>query len=282
MHLFALPLSLLLLLGAPAGPSAPQENQTPIIEHGPRDSRKVALTFDACRTSLPDEYDEQVIDVLVREKVQATIFISGKWADREREKTKYLASLPQFEIGNHAYWHPHLLEKDDARVLDELRRTQVLLKKLTGKTPKYFRAPYGEVDQRIAKLAGKLGLTTIQYDLASGDPDPKLSVGRIERVVLRDARGGSIIVFHANRHGVHTAEVLPVIISGLRKKGYELVTVGELLASKDTGTKPSSKPKGGGKRRGKQVGKTVSEATASGGAPGSRPSDLAPAHQGRE
>jgi peptidoglycan/xylan/chitin deacetylase (PgdA/CDA1 family) len=32
-----------------------------------------------------------------------------------------------------------------------------------------------------------------------------------------------------NRNGVHTAEALPAIISGLRKKGFTLVTVGELL-----------------------------------------------------
>jgi peptidoglycan/xylan/chitin deacetylase (PgdA/CDA1 family) len=47
--------------------------------------------------------------------------------------------------------------------------------------------------------------------------------------VLRDAKNGSIIVFHMNKKGVHTAEVLPAIIEGLRKKGFELVTVGEML-----------------------------------------------------
>ena len=48
--------------------------------------------------------------------------------------------------------------------------------------------------------------------------------------ILRDAKGGSIIVFHMNRKGVHTAEVLPDIIDGLRKRGFTLVTVGELLS----------------------------------------------------
>ena len=74
---------------------------------------------------------------------------------------------------------------------------------------------------------------TIQYDLASGDPDPGLSVKKLVRGVLENARGGSIIVFHMNRKGAHTAEVLPEVISGLRKKGFTLVTVGEML--KDAG-----------------------------------------------
>ncbi len=218
-------------------PRARTETAGLIVEHGPRDSKNVALTFDACRTALPDEYDEQVINILVRERVHATIFISGKWAERNADKTKFLAAQPQFEIGNHAYWHPHLLEKDDSRVLWELMHTQRVLKRLTGRKPKYFRPPYGEVDERVARLADQAGLATIQFDLASGDPDPKLAPEKIVRSVLKNVRGGSIVVFHANRHGVHTAEVLPAVIAGLRQRGFTLVTVGELLRTGTSGTR---------------------------------------------
>jgi len=200
-----------------------------IIEHGRRDSREIALTFDACPTTLPDEYDEKVIELLLREKTPATLFLSGRWVEKNPEKAKFLATQPQFEIANHAFWHPHLLEKDDERILRELKRTQAIIKKTTGRTPSYFRPPYGEVDERLAAIAKTAGLTTIQYDIASGDPDEGLSLQRIVRSVLRDAKGGSIIVFHMNRKGVHTAAVLPDIIDGLRKQGFTLVTVGELL-----------------------------------------------------
>jgi peptidoglycan/xylan/chitin deacetylase (PgdA/CDA1 family) len=84
----------------------------------------------------------------------------------------------------------------------------------------------------VAKLAAETGLVTIQYDIASGDADPNLSPQKIARSILRDASGGSIIVFHMNRNGVHTAEVLPEIVSGLRQKGFTLVTVGELFKKK--------------------------------------------------
>ena len=203
-----------------------------IFEHGPRNSSEIALTFDACPTSRSDEYDEKVIDVLLAEKVPATLFMSGRWVERNPERTKFLASQPQFEIAAHSYYHPHMVEKDDERVLRELKRTQALIKKVTGKTPRYFRPPFGEVDDRVAKLAAETGLVTVQYDISSGDADPNLSPQRIARSVLREASGGSIIVFHMNRNGMHTAEVLPVIISGLRQKGFTLVTVGELLKKK--------------------------------------------------
>ena len=200
-----------------------------IVEHGPRNTHKIALTFDACPTGTPDEYDEKVIEILLREKVPATLFLSGRWVEKNADKAKFLVSRPQFEIANHGFYHPHMLEKDDDRVLRELKRTQALLKKVTGRTPRYFRPPYGEVDGRVAKLAAEAGLVTIQYDLASGDPDPDLSAKGITRAVLRDAQGGSIIVFHMNRKGVHTAEFLPEVIQGLRQKGFTFVTVGELL-----------------------------------------------------
>jgi len=220
-----------------ATPATGGQNVGPlIIEHGPRDSKKVALTFDACPTGKDDEYDERVIDVLVREKVPATLFMSGRWVEKNGERAKFLADQPQFEIANHAFWHPHMLEKDDERIVRELKRTQSIIKKTTGKRPEYFRPPFGEVDERLAKLASQAGLVTVQYDIASGDPDPGLSAKRIARAVVEEAKGGSIVVFHMNENGVRTAEALPGIIKGLREKGFELVTVGEMLKTAKTGS----------------------------------------------
>jgi len=200
-----------------------------IIEHGPRESKMIALTFDACPTGKPEEYDEKVVEVLLKEKVPATLFMSGRWVEKNPEKAKFLADQSQFEIAGHSYYHPHMMEKTDERDLREFTRTQAIIKKVTGKKPQYFRPPFGEVDERVAKLAAQAGLVTIQYDIASGDPDPNLSAQRIARAVVREAKGGSIVVFHMNKNGVHTAEVLPEVIEGLRKKGFTFVTVGEML-----------------------------------------------------
>jgi peptidoglycan/xylan/chitin deacetylase (PgdA/CDA1 family) len=222
-NLIVLPILLLVVVVATA------HADEAIISQGSRTAHQIALTFDACPTSHADEYDSNVIDVLLREQVPATLFLSGRWVERNREHAKFLAGQPLFELAAHSYSHAHLLNKDDKRVLRELTDTQRIIRNVTGKTPKYFRAPFGEVDERIANLALTAGLTTIQYDLESGDPDPSLSAKRITSVVVRDAKNGSIIVFHMNRNGIKTAEVLPGIIAGLRKRGFRLVTVGELL-----------------------------------------------------
>ncbi len=112
---------------------------------------------------------------------------------------KALASHPQFELANHTYTHPHLpAVKDDARIRAELVRTQAEVKALTGQTPRFFRPPYGEYDQRVVRIAAELGLTTIEYDLPSGDPDAHATKERLVHWVLSQAKPGSIVVMHIN------------------------------------------------------------------------------------
>ena len=143
---------------------------------------------------------------------------------------KELAANPLFELGNHSYTHPHMAAiVDEVRIRRELQRTQAEIYRLTGKTPKFFRPPYGEYNERLVRVAAELGLTTVEYDLASGDPDVHATKDRLIHWVLQKAQPGSIVVMHINHRRFHTAEALPAIISGLRARGFELVTVGELI-----------------------------------------------------
>jgi peptidoglycan/xylan/chitin deacetylase (PgdA/CDA1 family) len=57
--------------------------------------------------------------------------------------------------------------------------------------------------------------------------------------VLKQASPGGIVVMHMNHKRFPTAEALPTIIKGLRKRGFELVTVGTLL---DDTASPTCQP----------------------------------------
>lgn len=207
-----------------------------IVNHGPRDRKLVALTFDACSARDPSRYDERVARVLIDMNVPATIFFGGKWMEEHPEHTRFLASHPQFEFANHSYLHPHMSRVSDARIQDELRWTQDIMYSLTGRRATLFRAPFGEVDEHISRVAAAEGLITIQYDLASGDPDRRVSKDKLVEYVSTMSRKGSIVVMHINRRGWHTAEALPEIIRNLRKRGFEFVTVSELLKEKEPET----------------------------------------------
>ncbi|HTS80625.1 MAG TPA: polysaccharide deacetylase family protein [Myxococcaceae bacterium] len=219
------------LAASVAPPAPPLPPVTPeVVAHGRRDRKEIALTFDACSTRDPSRYDERVTKELLAAGAPATIFLGGSWAKEEQAQVKELASHPQFELGNHTFTHPHLpAVKDDARIRAELSRTQAEVKALTGQTPRFFRPPYGEYDQRVVRIAAELGLTTIEYDLPSGDPDAHATKEKLVHWVLSQAKPGGIVVMHINHVKFHTAEALPDIIAGLRKKGFTLVTVGQLV-----------------------------------------------------
>ena len=201
---------------------------TPVVHNGPRDEMRIALTFDACPTT--SSYDERITKILTETKTPATLFLSGSWVRRRPELVLEMAGNPLFELANHSYTHKHMpqLPKDE-QVLEELLKTQEELYNLTGRVPTYFRPPFGEFDIRLASLVGKAGLTTIEYDLPSGDPDEHATKPKLVSWVLKQAQPGSIVVMHMNHREFPTGDALPEIIQGLRKKGYELVTVGQLL-----------------------------------------------------
>ena len=201
-----------------------------VVEHGPRTGNRVALTFDACTTTREaTPFDSRNPGILRSLHAPATLFVGGGWAATERAELAALARDPLFEIANHSFHHPHLTRLDESGIRRELARAQDEIAEVTGQRPSLFRAPYGELDPRVVKVASSLGLTTVEYDLPSGDPDPRASRQRLVDWVLQRARPGSIVVMHMNHPRFHTAEALPEIVAGLRARGFELVTVGELL-----------------------------------------------------
>ena len=207
--------------------------------HGSRHEKKIALTFDACPSSTHGGFDAHIVQTLIDSGVPASFFLSGTWIIKHQNVVKQLASVPGFELGNHSYSHPHCTLLSDDSIGHELERTESLLKHITGTSPKIFRPPYGETDQRIEYIARRIGLTTVMFDLASGDPDSTISQERLFHYVVTSARNGSIIVMHVNGRGLHTSEVLPEIIQALRARGFIFSKVSELLRTLNRGDKPA-------------------------------------------
>jgi peptidoglycan/xylan/chitin deacetylase (PgdA/CDA1 family) len=200
------------------------------VTNGLRTEKKIALTFDACPTHRTSQYDKAITDVLVETQTPATMFLSGRWMQEHPKVTQSLAAIPIFELGNHSDTHPHMTTLNEDEMAKELSKTQNILFDLTRKEAFLFRPPFGEYNDTLIHVARSLGLVTVQFDLASGDPDTSFNAKRLLRSVVDDAKNGSIIVMHINRRGWHTAEALPGIIRELRTKGFVFVKVSELLA----------------------------------------------------
>jgi peptidoglycan/xylan/chitin deacetylase (PgdA/CDA1 family) len=203
------------------------EPETTLLEHETREYKRVALTFDAC-SSGEYRFDREVYDVLDGMQARATIFLGGEWVEKNRRVAHMIAANPLFELATHGYHHPHLRTLPDEKIAWEIQQGQRAVFEELGIFTRLFRAPYGEIDARVLAVAKRVGVTMVQYDLPSGDPDPALKPDKIVRWVVDNVQGGSIVVFHINKNGVHTKETLPKVVSELRAKGFELVTVSEL------------------------------------------------------
>jgi peptidoglycan/xylan/chitin deacetylase (PgdA/CDA1 family) len=197
------------------------------IRHGDRDEKRVAITFDACPTNHDPGYDAAIVKVLIEKDVNATMFLSGTWVRKHGPEALELSK--RFEIASHGYTHTHYDEQTSEWMLADLQKAQRSIFDVTGKWPKLFRPPAVKWDESVVSTAEKLGLKTVTYDVASGDPDPHLKSDAIIRYILWKTKPGSIVIFHINGKGYTTATTLPKIIDGLRDKGFRFVTVSELL-----------------------------------------------------
>jgi peptidoglycan-N-acetylglucosamine deacetylase len=217
----------------------------------PSGKKLVALTFDLCETSGETAgYDGSIVDYLRSQRVKATFFAGGHWMVSHKARTQQLLSDPLFEVGTHGWAHRNtrLLAGLDlqreiigpsatyAAIRRELSDAQCVAPVRSAlsaipERPQLFRFPFGACSAQSLQAVSEAGLVAIQWDVATGDPSPSQSARAIANAMIHNARPGSIIVAHANGRGYHTGEALPIAIPALRAKGFEFVTVSELLAA---------------------------------------------------
>lgn len=221
------------------------------VELPPGSKKLVALTFDLCeqRNEITG-YQGDLVDLLRAQKVKATFFAGGKWLLTHPERGQQLMSDPLFEVGSHAWEHRNLRVVSDEGLAQEIGAPQLAYRKLRADLAQkhcerpgtkgfadesapaaitLFRFPYGACDAKSLQAVAARGLSAIQWDVSAGDPWIGATAPLMVQSVLSHVRPGSIVIFHANGRGVHTSGALPQIVATLKQRGYEFVTVSELL-----------------------------------------------------
>lgn len=191
------------------------------IYHGNTQRKEVALTFNVF---WGEEYIKDLLAILKENDVKATFFMGGTWVEKFPDLTKAI-SQAKHEIGSHGYSHPHVDSLSKSDNLEEIQKTEALLYKITGKKPKVFAPPYGERGPTVLQAAEEAGYHTILWTADTIDwqrPAPEVIVRR----VLDKAENGSIVLMHPTEP---TVKALPDMIKGLKEKGYQLVTVSDML-----------------------------------------------------
>lgn len=226
------------------------EGATPsaqVIFHGPRDKKKIALTFDAEMTDgmkadlvsgkVKRSYDARIFDTLSKTQTKATFFLTGLWIELYPDLTRELSQNPLFELGSHSYTDSSyygfcfgLKQLANTVKIEDIGATEKLLREHGGIDNRLFRFPGGCYTPDDVRLVNQADDTVVHWDV-SGSDGFNANTRQIIHNVVDNAQNGSIIILHLNGAPISpkTAEALPTIISTLKERGYEFVKVNELL-----------------------------------------------------
>jgi peptidoglycan/xylan/chitin deacetylase (PgdA/CDA1 family) len=199
----------------------------PALSKLPGHERVVSITFD---DGPNPRATPLILDVLRREQVHATFFVLGRHAERWPSLVRRMADEGH-QLGNHGYWHRKLHRRGPGYVRDDLTRgTEAIIEASGGVHPKHFRAPHGFRSPWVTPIAHALGQRTIGWSLGVWD-SARPGAGEISRRALRGLRPGSILLLHdgdgydAEGDRLQTADALPLIIHGLRTRGFRFTTL---------------------------------------------------------
>lgn len=218
-----------------------------VIFHGPRDKKKIALTFDAEMTDgmkanlvsgkTKSSYDSRIIDVLNQTHTPATLFLTGLWIELYPDVTKSLSQNPLFELGSHSYTDSSyygfcygLKQIPSTVKIEDIGATEKLLREHAGIDNRLFRFPGGCYTPNDVKLVNEANDTVVHWDVSGADGFNN-NTNQIINNVVNNTQNGSIIILHMNGapNAPKTAEALPEIVKQLKNKGFEFVKVSDLL-----------------------------------------------------
>jgi len=193
--------------------------------------KTIALTLDACGFE-GDGYDTDLMRYLVQERVPATLFICGRWIDKNPDIFKQLAANRLFEIENHGYRHKPCSVTGQSvygvkgttspgEVFDEIEKNVQKIQQLTGRQPKYYRSGTAYYDEVAVEIAGVLGCQVVGFSVL-GDKGATYSAAQVKAAFLT-AEPGSIIICHMNHPEKETAEGIIAAVPELKKRGFRFV-----------------------------------------------------------
>ena len=188
--------------------------------------RVVALTYDD-GPNPPHTVD--LLEVLRRHDVRATFFMNGRNVERHRAAAEAVLASGH-EIGNHSYSHPLMIFRTPRSVSREIAATDAILRDLGVTGDIHFRSPYGAHLLAVPYVLARTDRINVLFDVVPEDwkeQDPAVIAER----VLSECVPGSIVLLHDGGGGRGgTVAATGRIIEGLRARGYELVSIGALLA----------------------------------------------------
>ena len=192
----------------------------PVVTH--LDQPGVLLTLD----DGPDPATTPaVLDLLDEHQIKAVFFLIGDRVNRWPELAKEIARRGHI-VGNHSQTHPSasFWSLGPWRIWREIKQCQETLKRCTGVSPTWFRAPVGHYNTFVHPALSELNLRLMAWDCRGFDGTDK----QVERVLGRISQGlkpGSVVLLHEAQP--HCIEVLKGVLQLLEERKLSVVSLEE-------------------------------------------------------
>ena len=199
-----------------------------VYSHRENDKMMIALTFD---DGPHPKYTPQILGILAKYKIKATFFTVGENVALYPEAVESCIKNGH-EIANHTYTHKDLSKDSFEDICREIRDTEKVLYESFEVRPKLLRPPGGLYNRSVILASDKLDYTLVLWNIDTKDWAHTPS-DTIVKNVLTNVKAGDIILMHDYiSKDSPTPAALDEIIPALIKKGYNFVTVSELLGCK--------------------------------------------------
>jgi peptidoglycan-N-acetylglucosamine deacetylase len=220
---------------SPAGPLPPTlpqaiatlRAQNRLLYMGNTSLPEIALTFEDGPNPY---YTPSVLNILPHYHVQATFFCIGRLvaAYPQLVRQEFAAG---YTIGNHSWSHPNMALLAPAAVQFQISRASDAIEAAIGVRPTFFRPPYGAMSVQLLTQVYYDGLTAVIWNDEARDWS-RPGVDVIIQRILGLARNGAIILLHdGGGDRSQTVAALPVIIAVLKARGFQFVTIPQMLAN---------------------------------------------------
>jgi peptidoglycan-N-acetylglucosamine deacetylase len=189
--------------------------------------KMVALTFD----DGPDSrYTNDILDLLEEHDASATFFVVGNRVVEIPDVAKRIIQEGH-EIANHTNTHPNLSTLSQSELNKEITDAEKAIFNVTGTRPNLFRPPLGLYNDEIVHNIRENEYIAVMWSWHQDTYDWRNpGVETIVNKVLKNITNGDIILFHDyGGDRSQTVKALSIILPELKKKGYQFVTVSELL-----------------------------------------------------
>lgn len=212
-----------LALLAESGTAAQTGGQSEVAE-AQTEKKYIALTFDDGPRS---DTTSVLLAGLEERGVKATFFLIGEQIEGNEWLLEWMAE-DGHQVGSHTFTHLKLQESSSDTIVQEINKTETLLRSILGEGEYWLRPPYGLIDESRKSL--------IQTPMVYWSIDPEdwkvLDAEKVKEHVCTHAQNGDIVLLHD--FYPTSVEAALAIVDRLQAEGFEFVTVAELLALNGT------------------------------------------------